>query len=187
MMSHDRLAEFSALLWPILADHLWQATIVTGLCLLVMPVFRSAGAKARCVVWALAFVRFMIPQALVFSAVHILGFHPDLDSGLGIRLQQVSDTMLPVTRPSILVDHPAAFGSEPAGHSEVCCILTIAWIAGCTFLLSRWWFRQRRFARSLRTAGDEAASAFVSTLESLKARLGIRRRTFPYGQTGRRL
>ncbi len=177
MISHDKLAEFSAFLWPALANHLWQATIVAGLCLLVLPVFRSAGAKARSILWALAFVRFIIPQTLMFFVVASLGLHPSLDSGLGTRLQQVSGTVLQVTRPSILIDRSAAVGSAMAGHSEVYCILTIIWIAGCTFLLSRWWLRQCRFARSLRSAGDEAGSELAHMVESLKARLGVRRQT----------
>jgi TonB family protein len=176
MIGHDKLVEFSAVLWPALADHLWQATIVAGLCLLALPAFRGAGAKARHVLWALAFVRFAIPQALVFFIADHLGFHPGFNAGLGTRLQQVSGTMVQVTRPSILVDpQPAALGSAAAGHSEVYCILTIIWIAGCTILLSRWWFRQYRFARSLRMAGNEVGSGLMPMLESLKDRLGVRR------------
>jgi hypothetical protein len=51
MISHDKLAEFSAVLWPALADHLWQATIVAGLCLLALPAFSGAAAKSRYVLW----------------------------------------------------------------------------------------------------------------------------------------
>jgi hypothetical protein len=131
MISHEKLVEFSAVLWPALADHLWQATIVAGLCLLALPAFRGAGAKSRNVLWAVAFVRFVIPQALVFFVADHLGLYPNLDSDLGTRLQQMSDTMVQVTRPSILANQqPAAFTSPTAEHPEVYCILTIIWITG---------------------------------------------------------
>ena len=121
---------------------------------LALPAFRGAGAKSRHALWVLAFVRFAIPQAFVFFVADHLGFHPSLDSGLGTRLQQVSDTMVQVTRPSILADQQAAaFASPTAGHPEVYSILTIIWIAGCALFLGRWWFRQYRFARSLRMGG----------------------------------
>jgi TonB family protein len=177
MINHSWLAEFSIAVWPALAQHLWQATIVAGLCLMALPAFRNAGAKARHGLWALAFVRFAIPQALIVFAADHLSLHPALDRGMGIRLQQVSSTVVRVTQPSIWIDpKPAAIGSVPSGHSEVYCILTIIWIAGSVLLLSRWWLRQFRFARSLRTAGREVGNELMHTLESLKDRLGIRRR-----------
>ena len=176
MISHETLAEFSVVLWPAVADHLWQATIVAGLCLLAMPAFRGAGAKYRHVLWMLAFVRFVIPQALVSYVADHLGFHPGLDSGLGMRLQQVSDTMVQVVRPSILANqHSAAFAPPTAEHPEVYCILTLIWIAGCAFFLGRWWFRQYPFARSLRMEAKEVGSELLPMLESLKDKLGIRR------------
>jgi beta-lactamase regulating signal transducer with metallopeptidase domain len=176
MISHDNLAEFSAVLWPALAGHLWQATIVAGLCLLVLPAFRGAGAKARQALWALAFARIAIPQALVFFVADFLGLRPGLNSGLGTRLQQVSDTVVQVTQPSMLADaRPAAFGSATALHPDAYCILTIIWISGCALLMGRWWLRQYKFARSLRMAGHEPGVELMPTLESLKNRLGIRR------------
>ena len=177
MISHETLAQFSAVLWPALAEHLWQATIVAGLCLLALPAFRGAGAKFRYTLWVLAFVRFAIPQAFVAFLAGRLGFDPYLDSGLGTRLQQVSDTMVQVVRPPILADQQAtAFTSPTAGHPEVYSILTLIWIAGCALFLGRWWFRQHRLARSLRVGGKEIGSELMSTLKSLNDKLGIRRR-----------
>ena len=177
MMGHDKLAEFSAVLWPALADHLWQATIVAGLCLLALPAFRGAAAKSRYALWVLAFVRFAIPQALVFFVADHLGLHLGLDTDLRTPLQQVSDTVVHVTRPLMLADQqPSAFASATAGHPEVYSFLTIIWIAGCALFLGRWWFRQRRFARSLRMEGKDVGSKLLPTLESLKDRLGIRAR-----------
>ncbi len=136
MISHDQLAEFSAFLWPALANHLWQATIVAGLCLLALPAFRGAGAKARYALWALAFVRFAIPQALVLFAADQLGLRPGLAGGLGTPLHKVSETVLQVTQPSILAgQQSAAFSSAPARHLEVYCLLTIIWVAGCILLM----------------------------------------------------
>jgi TonB family protein len=176
MISHDSLAGFSALLWPALANHLWQASIAAAFCLIASPAFRSAGGKARHLLWALAFVRFAIPQALVFFAADHLGLRLGLNSSLGMRLQQVSGTVVQVARPSILGNQqPVPINSAPESHPDVYCILTVIWAAGCLFFLSRWWFRQYRFAKSLRAAEHGAGNEFTHLLESVKRRLGIRR------------
>ena len=176
MISLDALAEFSTVLWPALAGHLWQATIVAGLCLLALPAFRGAGARTRQALWGLAFVRVALPPALVFFVTDRLGLYPGLDSGLGTRLQHVSDTMVQATQPPMLGDpQQAAFASAAALHPDVYCILTVVWVAGCALFMGRWWFRQHAFARSLRMAGHEAGSEIMPALESLKDRLGIRR------------
>ncbi len=176
MTGHETLAEYSALLWPAMASHLWQATIVAGLCLLALPAFRSAGAKARHGLWALAFVCFAIPQDLVSFIAGPLGIRAGFDNSVGAQLQQVSGTVALVARPPIIA-HPqtASLSAATGGHRELYCMLTIVWIAGCVFLLTWWWFRQYRFAGSLRKAGHEAGTVLIRTLESLKRRLGVRR------------
>jgi TonB family protein len=176
MIGPDKLAEFSAVLWPALAEHLWQATIIAGLCFLALPAFRGAAAKSRHALWVLAFVRFAIPPSLVFFVANHWGGHPGLDSGIKNPLQQVSETVAQVARPLMLTgQQPTAFASATADHPEVYSILTLIWIAGCALFVSRWWFRQYRLARSFRVGGKEIGSELMSTLESLKDKLGIRR------------
>jgi TonB family protein len=175
MINHDWLAGFSAALWPALADHLWQATIVAGLCLLAIPAFRTAGAKSRHLLWSIAFARFVVPQSLVVLLAGLLGFPR---SGTGGGLPGVTEKMVVVTRPSTLVVEQQAAGmdSVAAGHSELFCILTIVWIAGFAFFMGRWWLRQHRLAVSLRNS-REAGSGIIRTIESLKVRMGLGRRT----------
>ena len=178
MTSPSWLVEFSAAAWPAIAGHLWQATIVTGLCLLALPAFRNAGAHARYMLWALAFVRFAVPQTFLSFAADPLDFHRLPDSGLGMRLQQMSDTVVQVTQLSIKIDpQQADAGSDVSGHPEIYCLLTIIWVAGFALLLGGWWFRQLRFARTLRAAKQEAGGEFLRVVDSLKCKLGIRRNT----------
>jgi beta-lactamase regulating signal transducer with metallopeptidase domain len=175
MINHDWLAGFSAALWPGLADHLWQATIVAGLCLLALPAFRTAGANSRHLLWSIAFARFIFPQSLVVPLAGLLRFP---GSGAGSGLQAVTAKMGAVTRPSALVveQHPTGMDSVAAGHSELFCILTLAWIAGFAFFMGRWWLRQHRLAVSLRNS-REAGSDVIRTIESLKERMGFGRKT----------
>ncbi len=175
MTSHDMLAEFSVVFWPALIRHLWQGTLVTGICLLALPAFRSAGAKARQLLWTLAFLRFTVPQALVFFLAKYIDFRQIFGGADGTQLQQVSSTIVQVMQPSILFNRqPAASGSATPGHAEFYCILTMIWIAGGVFLLSRWWLRRHTLAGSLRMAGYEAGKDFMPMLESLRERLGVR-------------
>ncbi|HTY64359.1 MAG TPA: M56 family metallopeptidase [Acidobacteriota bacterium] len=177
MTGHEKLAEFSAFLWPAMADHLWQATIVAGLCLLVLPTLRGAKAKTRYALWILAFLRFVIPPALVFLVANCLGFPPFRESSFETRLLQVSTSVVHVVQPSVLVDpqRPVALGSTTIGHPEAFCIFTIIWIAGCTFLLGRWMFRQWRFTRSLRLTAQDVEGELGQVIASLKNKLGIGR------------
>ncbi|MEJ2245040.1 MAG: hypothetical protein P8Y80_02970, partial [Acidobacteriota bacterium] len=83
------LEEFSIALWPALADHILQATLITVLCFLALPFFRRAGGRARHTLWLVAFARFTLPPILVLFIVNHLGF----ESGMDTPIQQMSNTM----------------------------------------------------------------------------------------------
>jgi TonB family protein len=145
----------------------------------VLPTLRGARAKARYALWTLAFVRFVIPPALVFLVANCLGFFPFRETSFEMRLQQVSTSVAHVVQPSVLVDpqRPVALHSTTTGHPEVFCIFTIIWIAGCTILLGRWMFRQWRFTSSLRRAAQDVEGELRQVIESLKDKLGVGRST----------
>ena len=60
IMGHKWLEEFAVVLWPALADHVLQATLITIICFLALPLFHRAGARARHTLWLVAFVRFTL-------------------------------------------------------------------------------------------------------------------------------
>jgi beta-lactamase regulating signal transducer with metallopeptidase domain len=172
MIGHEMLVEFSAVVWPALVDHLWQATMVAGLCLLAIPAFRGAGEKSRYILWGIAFARFAVPQNFVLA---LTGFS---NLNINSRIENISNAVMLVAQPSGLIPSPAVVNGPAAiGHSELYCILTIVWITGFAFLLGHWSFRQYKFAKSLRREKTEAGSELFSMLESLKDKLGVCSRT----------
>jgi beta-lactamase regulating signal transducer with metallopeptidase domain len=176
IMGHKWLEEFSAVLWPALADHVLQATLITIICFLALPLFRRARARARHTLWLVAFVRFALPPVLVLFIVDRLGFK----ASMGIPMQQVSNAVSQVTQPLILaIQQTAAGDSSPGGHSELYCLLTLIWILGCLILLARWWLQHHRFVILLRTGGKECGAAFHDTIQILRKKLGmVRRKNF---------
>ena len=173
IMGHKWLEEFAVVLWPALADHVLQATLITIICFLALPLFHRAGARARHTLWLVAFVRFTLPPVLVLFIVDRLGFK----ASTGIPMKQVSSAVSQVTQPLILAIQQTAAGDSSLGaHSELYCLLTLVWILGCLILLTRWRLQHHRFAILLRTGGKECGTAFHDTIQILGKKLGIVRR-----------
>jgi beta-lactamase regulating signal transducer with metallopeptidase domain len=176
MPNHSWLAEFSFAVWPALADHLWQATLVVAMCFLALPAFRRSGARARQALWLVAFARFVVPPALVIFIAGCVGFKPGSLIDAGARMRQVSTVVTQVAWPSALTVRQVAPADGPAqGHTETYCLLTVIWVLGVIVLLCRWWLRKRRFAALLRTAKDEYGTQIEGALQSLRKKLRISR------------
>ena len=172
IMGHKWLEEFAVVLWPALADHVLQATLITIICFLALPLFHRAGARARHTLWLVAFVRFAIPPVFVLVIADRLGFVAGTDT----PIQQVSAAVSQVTQPLILViQRTSAGGGSPGGHSEFYCLLTLVWILGFLILLTRWWLQHHRFAISLRAGGKECGAAYLDKIHFLMKKLGMAR------------
>lgn len=169
---HNWLEEVSAALWPALADHILQATLIAAICFLVLPLFRRAGARARHTLWLVAFVRFAIPPVLVLFIADCLGF----EAGKSTSIQHISFAISRVTQPLIQSIQPTtASDISTGGHSELYCLLTSVWFLGCLILLVRWWLQHHRFAISLRTQGKECKALFADMIEPIMKKLGMAR------------
>jgi beta-lactamase regulating signal transducer with metallopeptidase domain len=176
MMHSGWLAEFSVAAWPVIAEHLWQSTILAGLCFLVSPAFSKSGARARYALWGLAFIRFAIPP--VFSGTTSVEMLPVLGQSIGSSLKQASIGVGRVMHPSMwTVSHSRGANDTPFGHPEIYSLLTIVWISGCVLLLGSWCFRQIGVMRSLQRARYENSGELMHLLDILKDKVGIRRKT----------
>src|SRR5262252_475286 len=71
---HQWLADWSGWVWPLLANHLWQTTIISGIALLAVSLLlRRAPGRARYVIWLLASAKFVLPSAILVVVIKILG------------------------------------------------------------------------------------------------------------------
>ncbi len=177
MTSHQLLAEWSRWFWPVFANHLWQATLFAIVAWIAAVWLKQA--RARRVVWLMAFAKFLLPSAALVMLAHKLGLNFSLNF-LWTALWQASGEMTATVDTGVLLQfaEPVAQASSSgngAGHSEVFCILTGLWLVGIALCFARWGMRRRRLAAAL-LAGERIESGReAEMIEDLKSRLSVRR------------
>src|SRR5262249_33936305 len=85
MTSHQLLAEWSQRFWPGFANHLWQATLFAFV--VWVAALWLGRARTRHIVWLMAFVKFLLPSALLFL----------LAQGAGLNLSWPARTEMAAT------------------------------------------------------------------------------------------
>ncbi|HEY7546752.1 MAG TPA: hypothetical protein VID27_17805, partial [Blastocatellia bacterium] len=137
MTFHQWLADVSARLWPLLANHLWQATLFFALAFGAILLLRRGSARARYWVWLIASLKFVLPSVLIIAAFE----------RLGVNLNFFSSQSAPVGDSSsqIAIFEIANSSASPRPsptHSEFYCALTLVWLAGFLFFILRWTWKR---------------------------------------------
>ncbi|HXO21869.1 MAG TPA: M56 family metallopeptidase [Thermoanaerobaculia bacterium] len=140
-------------LWPLLIDHLWEATVVSGAVLLLTLVLRRMPARVRYALCLLASVKFLLPSVLVFLAAASLG------PAVLHRLPALDLSPLP----------PLAL--EP---STVRALIAV-WLAGSVLLAGLCLRRRARFAGALAAGRRLSSGPEAAALARARERLGLRR------------
>ena len=73
MTVHDWLARWSAWGWPLLANHLWQATLFSALCFLAVLLLKRGPSRTRHSIWLIAGLKFAIPSAFLLFLMESAG------------------------------------------------------------------------------------------------------------------
>src|SRR5262245_19754487 len=164
---HHSLAEWSHWFWLLVANHLWQATLMAIFAWISVALLRRAPASARYCIWLVAFAKFVVPSGLLLFVFTRIGW-------------EFPDWMLMTERPSSSVEvflqfvspfaDPAATSADPAlqpmdriqsamqpGHNELYCVLTFVWVIGAVALCARWLRQRTRLSMAIR-AGSEVRS-----------------------------
>jgi TonB family protein len=170
MTSHQLLAEWSRWFWPFFANHLWQATLLT------VAVWIAAGwlgrARARHIVWLMAFAKFLLPSTLLFLLARVTGLNLPWPARTEMIAGADAEVLLQIAEPVAQAPQSGA----GAGHNEIYCVLTALWLIGIALCFARWGWRRRRFA-AVALAGEKVETGReAATLEGLKFRLSVRRR-----------
>src|SRR5215510_5525007 len=123
MSLHQWLANWSGWVWPWLANHLWQATIISGIAFLAVSLLlRRAPGRARYTIWLFASAKFVFPSAILVVAINILGF--DLTPLLPAQTETSEGTALiaQLASPITHLDAAVVQVTETApGHNELFC------------------------------------------------------------------
>ncbi len=150
MNPHELLANWSAWWWPLLAAHLWQSTLFLAATAVAVLMLRNASAAARHRAWLIGSLKFALPALLLATPLGWLGINrPSLG---------------PYVSPAPVIEkwvgsQSSAVGSQPSAvsrqsspsHSEVYCLLSLAWFSGLMFLAQRF-LRSDPAVASLRAA-----------------------------------
>jgi TonB family protein len=171
---HETFARASAWLWPAVANHMWQATLFAAVVLFATLLLRrGAPARVRFALWLAAALKFALPAAL-FAFVGASDLRTFLPTPEGVAAPLVLKLAEPV---QVRSDTAELFVpvSGARGHSEIFCLLTLAWAAGAGVLFAVWLARRREFVRSVRAGVEAWSGREFEALGRARARLKLRR------------
>ncbi len=181
MDAHELLYVWSSHGWPVMVNHLWQATLFFFIARIAVACIKTGSANTRYGIWLMVSAKFVIPSALLVSLAGLAGWDIPaaftLSSSPPLSTPAFSQLAEPVLQP-LPMPPPAPPASEFAtarGHSEWSCALTILWLTGCAFWLVRWQVRRRRFARIIQSATCITAGKEFDLLRQLQSQVGLRR------------
>ncbi|HEX4948542.1 MAG TPA: M56 family metallopeptidase [Blastocatellia bacterium] len=171
MSFHQQWYEWSAWLWPLLLNHLWQATLFALAAGLAVLLLQKQRAQTRYLVWWLALTKFALPSALLaWAAQKIRWFWPRAPLAESANTERLLRLIEPIANNIAL---------EPLtdeGHAEWVCVLTALWLLGAVLLLLRWGWRRKRFVGTLHTESITTTGREFSSLQQARAALRVRRR-----------
>src|SRR5919205_2144615 len=157
MNSYELIADWSSRGWPLLANHLWQATLFSLLSLVAAASLGRAPARARYFAWLVALLKFALPSVFIFFLASQAGIDLSSVTPRDARPESsalnVSPLLSPVTSPAPLPRADESFARESVTSSAVLTEKTTAvtagsfsltgvafcvWLAGCALLALSW-------------------------------------------------
>lgn len=174
MTVHEWVAQWSAWGWPFLANHLWQATLLSLLAFAAAALLRKGPGRARYAIWLIASAKFVLPSAILIIMVRQLGL--DFSFLLPLHSETRQGTVSQLTAPIIQWAETTLTGEATVrGHNELFCELTAIWFAGCLAFLIVWWRHRARFRRAINVSRITARTRERDTLERVRGWLKIKR------------
>ncbi|MBA2340324.1 MAG: M56 family metallopeptidase [Pyrinomonadaceae bacterium] len=178
-IAFDWVAQFAGWLMPLVANHLWQATLFALILWLIAAlVLKSAPAQVRYFVWLIVAAKFAFPSALIAFLLRRVGFHSALvvhdAANLNSDFIFVTQAAQPVLQP-FQSAHVIASTSQTA-RAVLCCILVAIWLLGASAFLFRWWIKRRKFLQDLRGSEIVSGGRAWSRLCDAQTRVGLKDR-----------
>jgi TonB family protein len=151
---HQWFADWSGWAWPWVANHLWQATLISVIAFLAVSfLLRNAPGRAKYTVWLFASAKFVLPSTLLLAAFNLVGI--DLSDWLRAEPRAGEGTTLiaQLTAPIAYLDESVNQTTQvTSGHNELYCVITAVWLAGALLLIGFWLMRRYKY-RALITDG----------------------------------
>lgn len=149
----------------LLANHLWQSTVVAALAALLALALRKNQARVRYWIWLTASLKFLIPFALLIALGHQLAWTPTTHL---LPAPQISAVMQQVTQPfPQMPANPHAAAPAIADHSlSILPIAVGAWVLGLLVVVFSWSRRWQRIHAALRAGAPLAMEAEIPVVSS---------------------
>jgi len=163
--------EATSSLWAIGGHHLIQATLFSGLLFGLILLLARGPARLRHTLCLVASLKFLIPSAALIGVAAL--FRLDVGSLSG-TLHGNLEGLVGDWLYRLLVGGPEAGRNAPA-PSLLVAVLVTTWLAGASWLFSRWIRGHRELGRAVRTGRLLTEGRELRILQRLRRRLSIRR------------
>jgi bla regulator protein blaR1 len=163
---------------PIVADHLWQSTLVAVVAGMLTLILRKDHARVRYWMWLSASAKFLIPFAVLVEVGRRLGWRPapiGTKAGLYFVIKEVGQpfTNQPLEIHSTLV--PTAVSPSPLHLLPA--LATAVWLIGFAAVVSTRYLLWQRMSAALRQAVPLREGREVEALRRLEHLSGVQRPT----------
>jgi len=180
MNLHQSLAEWSHWCWPLLANHLWQATLFAALVWLAAFWLKRGPARARHALWLIASIKFLLPSALLLFLAQGCGLDFSRFAPAAAPSAHTADFIFQVagqvTGPIPQLMSPVIVTSAPiSGHSELYCTVTVIWLLGAAAVFGVWFKRRRQFAQAVGAGRRVESGRELAVLRRAHAWLMVKR------------
>ena len=180
MTGCQQLADVVARLWPLVADHLWQATLFFLIVSLLAAVLRRGPAQLRYALWLIAAVKLILPSQAMVSLLQGSGldrYVPSKSVTPAEPLALHAITVLSRVREQAfqLADPAASLSNSTLGNREIYLAITAIWLLGLAIWVGRCWKRRRQFVLVIQAGERLAVGREVEALRRLCAGLSIER------------
>ena len=181
---HEALVEWSRWGWPLIGNHLWQATLAALAIAVAVSAFKRAPARIRHALWLVASIKLAMPSFLFFYLAAMPGISlPSFAQEEAAPIQSVA--MIAKMAEPIAWQEEASISAQGLDdstdsplrpHNEIFCALTIFWLTGCAGVLLVWWRKRRDFSRAMKAGNISTHGREAEAVARVRSWLGIRRR-----------
>lgn len=192
MSPYEVIKDWSTLGWPLLANHLWQATLFSLLALVAVTFLRRAPARARYFIWLLALLKFALPSVFLFYFAAQAGLNlPSRllgESHFNSSSIAVSPLLSPVTSPQafqsaaephtreVEISSTALTKATPGRWGSLSAIITCLWVAGCAVLALAWLRNSYRLSVSLKKGREINSGREAVALQRMRSLFNMSRK-----------
>jgi beta-lactamase regulating signal transducer with metallopeptidase domain len=190
MSFYAPLAEWSKWAWPLLANHLWQATLFFLFALAVSWSLKRAPARVRYSLWLVALTKFVLPCAAVVSLLKQAGIDVTniftSESGGQASALLISPYLSPVASPHAAIhitksvmpgigSSAITYAVTAQDHGNWYGALALIWIVGCALLLGLWLRKISLLSSVIRSGKVVTSGRELEILQRVRTWLGLRR------------